>query len=137
MAAAAVAPMSSLSLNGGTVLPPSAVSQNSPRHGRSRAASIAKGRAAAPRTRGHTQLDERDTAVSQALALVLRRSAKEDEGSDDGKLAADAEGWVDLDDVVSWFPHLELIRLIEFGRLTVSDSWHTPRSHPWVSASPR
>lgn len=105
MAAAVLVPMSTISLNGG-VLPPSAVSQNAPRHGRSRGASVAKGKGGAARGRGYSLVDERDAVVSKALALVLKRSrsnAEEsgEEGADEGGLLADAEGWVDLDDIVS------------------------------------
>ena len=104
MAAAVLVPLSTISLNGG-VLPPSAVSQNAPRHGRSRGASLAKGKGTA-RGRGYSLLDERDAVVSKALALVLKRSrnnAEEsgEEGGDEGELLADSDGWVDLDDVVS------------------------------------
>ena len=99
-----IVPLSTISQNGG-VLPPSATSsQNAPRHGRSRGASIAKKSA---RDRGFSLVDERDAAVSKAIALALRRSQRVSEGSDgegsgkDAKLDADEDGWVDLDDLVS------------------------------------
>ena len=103
MAAAVLIPMSTISLNGG-VLPPSAVSQNAPRHGRNRAASQAKEKRPGWNRR-RSVIEERDAVIAKALALVLRRSRNntqesEESGSDDEKAAA-GEGWLDLDDVVS------------------------------------
>lgn len=83
MATAVLVPMSTISLNGG-VLPPSANSQNAPRHGRSRGTSVAKGKGAA-RGRGYSLIDERDAVVSKALALVLKRSRSNAEDSGGGR----------------------------------------------------
>jgi 2'-phosphotransferase len=108
MATAVLAPMSAINLDGG-ILPSSALTQqHSPRHGRSRAASISKGKGG--RGRGYSLVDDRETTVSKAVVFVLKRAGtlKEeeeeeatDEATDDGKIVADAEGWVAVDDVVS------------------------------------
>lgn len=103
--------MSALNLDGG-ILPSSALTQqHSPRHGRSRAASISKGKSG--RGRGYSLVDDRETTVSKAIVFVLKRAGtlkeeKEeeeeeasDEATDDGKIVADAEGWVAVNDVVS------------------------------------
>jgi 2'-phosphotransferase len=128
MAASVLVPMSTISLNGG-VLPPSAVSHNSPRHGRSRAPSMTK-RKSGYRQRGMSLVEERDAVVGKALAFVLRRARKSesedgDASSDDGSITADAEGWVDLDDVVRSDEYsLRPLMII----LIFISSWNTPRS---------
>lgn len=105
MSAAVLVPMSTISLNGG-VLPSSAITgHHSPRHGRSRGASISKGKGG--RARGYSLVDDRETSVSKAVVFVLKRAAtvqedgKEESDEDDDKILADADGWVDVDDVVS------------------------------------
>ncbi|KAB5559717.1 hypothetical protein GE09DRAFT_65588 [Coniochaeta sp. 2T2.1] len=107
MAAAVLVPMSTINLNGG-VLPSSAISgHNSPRHGRSRGVSISKGKGG--RGRGYSVVDDRETTVSKAVVFVLKRAAtvseeeeeKDESDGDDDKITADAEGWVDVDDVLS------------------------------------
>ncbi|KAJ9150434.1 tRNA 2'-phosphotransferase 1 [Pleurostoma richardsiae] len=99
MAAAVLVPMSTISLNGG-VLPPSAITQHSPRSGRSRGASIAKGKGS--RGRGYSLVDDRETTVSKAVVFVLKRTVpgSDEEGSEDGKLAAGGEGWVAVDHIL-------------------------------------
>lgn len=107
MATAVLAPISALNLNG-NILPSSDLAQqHSPRHGRSRAASITKGKSG--RGRGYSLAEDRETLVSKAVIFVLKRvgTLKEeeeeeasDESSDDGKIVADSEGWVAVDDVV-------------------------------------
>jgi hypothetical protein len=105
MATAVLVPFSTININGG-VLPSSAITQHSsPRHGRSRGASISKGKGG--RGRGYSLVDDRETTVSKAVVFVLKRAAtvqedeKEGSGDDDDKIVADADGWVDVDDVVS------------------------------------
>ncbi|KAH8907654.1 hypothetical protein BR93DRAFT_926676 [Coniochaeta sp. PMI_546] len=105
MAAAVLVPMSTISLNGG-VLPSSAITgHHSPRHGRSRGASISKGKGG--RGRGYSLVDDRETTVSKAVVFVLKRAAtvqedeKDESDEDEDKIVADADGWVDVDDVLS------------------------------------
>lgn len=115
MAAAVLVPLSAITLSGG-VLPSSAITQHhSPRHGRSRGASISKGKGG--RGRGYSLVDDRETTVSKAVVFVLKRAGTVQEGEeeasdeDDGKIVADTEGWVDVDDVVSsqirWCPDFQ------------------------------
>ncbi|KAH8667046.1 hypothetical protein BX600DRAFT_511924 [Xylariales sp. PMI_506] len=103
MAAASVLiPISAISENGGT-LPPSALVQHSPRHGRSRAASI-KGK------NRYNVMENRDVAISKAVAFVLKRAirqseveeeSEEDEGSDDSdRLISTEDGWVAVPDLL-------------------------------------
>lgn len=99
MAAAVMSPMSSLSLDR-EIMPPSPVSQNFSRHGRSRhGGSVVKGKA---RGRGYSIVDDREVMISKALTWVLKRTVQEDEEQEEGeeKLVADAEGWVDCEEVV-------------------------------------
>jgi 2'-phosphotransferase len=100
MAAAVLQPLQSLSLDREIMPPSPIVSQNSPRHGRSRhGGSIVKGK---PRGRGYSVIDEREVMISKALSWVLKRTVQEDEEQEEGedKLVADAEGWVDCEEVV-------------------------------------
>ncbi len=52
-------------------------------------------------------VDDRETTVSKAVVFVLKRAAtvqedeKDESDEDDDKIVADADGWVDVDDVVS------------------------------------
>jgi 2'-phosphotransferase len=100
MAAAVMTPMQSLSLDGG-IMPPSPVSGNSSRHGRSKhGGSVAK---KGGRGRGYSVVEDREALISKALTFVLKRTIKEGEKQEEGteeKLVADADGWVDCEDVV-------------------------------------
>jgi len=83
------------------IMPPSPVSQNSSRHGRSRhGGSVAKGKS---RGRGYSVVDDREVLITKAMSWTLKRTVEEDEEQedDDSKLVADSEGWVDLEEVVS------------------------------------
>lgn len=107
MAAAVLPPMQNLSLDGG-IMPPSPVSGNNSRHGRSRhGGSVAKGNKG--RGRGYSVVEDRESLITKALSWVLKRTVGEDVEQEEGdeKLVADAEGWVDCDDIVSfdsWSP---------------------------------
>jgi 2'-phosphotransferase len=101
MAAAVLPAMQGLSLDH-EIMPPSPVSQNSSRHGRSRhGGSVAKG--GKSRGRGYSIVDEREVLIAKALSWVLKRTVVEDEEQEDGedKLVADSEGWVDCEEIVS------------------------------------
>jgi 2'-phosphotransferase len=102
MTAEVLAPMSALNL-GQTVLPPSPISQKSPRHGRARGPSFAQKATRPSHRRGYSVQEDRETTVTKALTFVLKRAVPdaEESESDDERLTADADGWVDLDDVVS------------------------------------
>jgi 2'-phosphotransferase len=112
MAAAIMQPMSSLSLDR-EIMPPSPISQNSSRHGRSRhGGSVVKGGKA--RGRGYSIVDDREVMISKALTWVLKRTVQEDEEQEEeeDKLVADAEGWVDCEELVCAspaFPHFPFI----------------------------
>jgi hypothetical protein len=97
-------PMQNLSLDGG-IMPPSPVSGNSSRHGRSKhGGSVAK---KGGRGRGYSVVEDREALISKALTFVLKRTIKEGEKQEEGteeKLVADADGWVDCEDVVRLFP---------------------------------
>jgi 2'-phosphotransferase len=100
MTAAVLPSLQGLSLDR-EIMPPSPVSQNSSRHGRSRhGGSVAKGKS---RGRGYSVVDDREVLITKALSWTLKRTVGEDEEQedDDGKLVADSEGWVDLEEVVS------------------------------------
>ena len=105
-------PMASLSLDR-EIMPPSPISQNSSRHGRSRhGGSTVKGGKA--RGRGYSIVDEREVMISKALSWELKRTVQEDEEQEEGedKLVADAEGWVDCEEVVRTFlPHFTPLSL--------------------------
>jgi len=104
MAAAVLSPMQGLSLDGG-IMAPSPVSQNNSRHGRSRhGGSVAKGSKA--RGRGYSVVEDRESMITKALTWVLKRTVGEEEEQEEGdeKLVADAEGWVDCEEIVS-YPH--------------------------------
>lgn len=96
MATAIALPLSAINLNGG-ILPPSAITEHAPRHGRSRRASV-KGR-------GHSYnvVEDLDHQIVKALTFVLKRTVQESELEEDEEtdnLIADAEGWVPVEDVV-------------------------------------
>lgn len=109
MAAAVLAPLQGLSLDQG-IMQPSPVSQNSPRHGRTRAGSVAKGKS---RGRGYSVVDDREATIAKALSFVLKRTVEEgEEVEGEDRLVADSEGWVDCEDIVSislFFPFLVLV----------------------------
>lgn len=101
MATAVLPSMRGLALDR-EIMPPSPVSQNSSRHGRSKhGGSVAKGGKA--RGRGYSVVDEREVLIAKALSWALKRTVEEDDEQEEGdeKLVADAEGWVDCDEVVS------------------------------------
>ncbi|KAL2138750.1 hypothetical protein VTI28DRAFT_6309 [Corynascus sepedonium] len=108
MAAAVAVPLSTINSELGGVLPPSAVVQHSPRHGRSRAMSM-KGKGG--RQRGYSVVEDRDVTLAKALMFVVKRAIqKEDveEGDDGEYLVADPEGWVSVADVLA---HSRLVAL--------------------------
>lgn len=93
-------PMQGLALDR-EIMAPSPISPNSARHGRSRhGGSVVKGTKA--RGRGYSVIDDREVAISKALSFVLKRTVEEgEEEEDENKLVADADGWVDCEEVVS------------------------------------
>ena len=100
MAAAVLPSMQGLSLDR-EIMPPSPVSQNSSRHGRSRhGGSVVKGKS---RGRGYSVVDDREVLIAKALSWALKRTVDEDDDQEDGdnKLVADSEGWVDCEEIVS------------------------------------
>ena len=102
MATAVLQPLQGLSLDGG-IMPPSPISQNSSRHGRSRhGGSVVKGNKG--RGRGYSIVDDREGMIFKALTWVLKRTINEDDEQQEGeeKLVADADGWVDCEEVVSF-----------------------------------
>jgi hypothetical protein len=134
--------MSSLSLDR-EIMPPSPISQNSSRHGRSRhGGSVVKGGKA--RGRGYSIVDEREVMICKALSWVLKRTVQEDEEQEEGedKLVADTEGWVDCEDVVR--PHFSLplffvlsINESNINRIHSSNSPTSPASKlPSLSSAP-
>ncbi|KAJ3568888.1 hypothetical protein NPX13_g6269 [Xylaria arbuscula] len=101
MAAASVLiPLSVINQNGG-VLPPSALSQQTPRHGRSRGMSV-NGKSAGGK--GYRVVENADATVAKAVAFVLKRAVLQDEldseAEDDDYLICDAEGWVEVRDLL-------------------------------------
>ncbi|KAK4234042.1 hypothetical protein C8A03DRAFT_18990 [Achaetomium macrosporum] len=102
MAAAVAVPLSTINGELGGVLPPSAVVQHSPRHGRSRAMSFKGGRPG--RQRGYSVVEERDVTIAKALMFVVKRAIQKEEveeGDDGEYLVADPEGWVSVADVLA------------------------------------
>jgi 2'-phosphotransferase len=103
MATAVLPSMQGLSLDR-EIMPPSPVSQNSSRHGRSRhGGSVVKGKS---RGRGYSVVDDREVLIAKALSWALKRTVDEDDEQEDGdnKLVADSEGWVDCEEIVSSTP---------------------------------
>lgn len=97
MATAVAVPLSAINEQLGGVLPPSALVQHTPRHGRSRGMSV-KGKG-----RSYSVVEDRDVSIAKALMFVLKRTIKEsevDEEDEVDNLVEDAEGWVSVDDVV-------------------------------------
>ncbi|KAK5651267.1 hypothetical protein OQA88_12675 [Cercophora sp. LCS_1] len=98
MATAVAVPLSAINEQLGGVLPPSALVQHSPRHGRSRGMSV-KGKG-----RSYSVVEDRDVSIAKALMFVLKRTIKEsevDEEEEVDNLVEDAEGWVSVDDVLA------------------------------------
>ena len=96
MAAAVLPAMQGLTLDH-EIMPPSPVSQNSSRHGRSRhGGSVAKG--GKSRGRGYSVVDEREVLIAKALSWVLKRTVVEDEEQEEGEalVRADASSWTNL-----------------------------------------
>lgn len=108
MATAVLPAMQGLSLDR-EIMPPSPISQNSSRHGRSKhGGSIVKGKG---RGRGYSVVDEREVLILKALSWVLKRTVEEGEEQDgEDKLVADAEGWVDCEEVLQR-PNLEALQV--------------------------
>ncbi|KAH6853089.1 hypothetical protein B0I37DRAFT_317018 [Chaetomium sp. MPI-CAGE-AT-0009] len=101
MATAVAVPLSAINGELGGVLPPSAVMQHSPRHGRSRAMSM-KGKGG--RQRGYSVVEERDVTIAKALMFVVKRAIQKEEveeGEDGEYLVADPEGWISVADVIA------------------------------------
>ncbi|KAK4097153.1 hypothetical protein N658DRAFT_434585 [Parathielavia hyrcaniae] len=101
MAAAVAVPLSTIHGELGGILPPSAVVQHSPRHGRSRAMSF-KGKG--NRQRGYSLAEERDVTLAKAVMFVVKRAIQRDEvedGDDREYLVADSEGWVSVADLLA------------------------------------
>ncbi|KAI0407699.1 putative tRNA 2'-phosphotransferase 1 [Xylaria palmicola] len=122
MAAASVLiPLSVISQNGG-VLPPSALSQQSPRHGRSRGMSV-NGKSAGGK--GYRVVENADTTVAKAVAFVLKRAVLPEELDDEAEkgdfLICNAEGWVGVDDL------LEQTKMKDLG-VTLNDIRHAASS---------
>ena len=100
MSAAVAVPLSAINDQLGGVLPPSALVQHEPRHGRSRGMSV-KGKNA--KGRSYSIVEDRDVSIAKALMFVLKRTITEsevDEEEEVDNLVVDAEGWVGIDDVV-------------------------------------
>ncbi|KAK3392682.1 hypothetical protein B0H63DRAFT_37 [Podospora didyma] len=108
MAAAVAVPFSAINDHLGGVLPPSALAQHSPRHGRSRGMSV-KGKGG--KSRGYSVVEDRDVTIAKALMFVLKRTITEEEVDEDDvveNLVADAEGWVGVDDVLE-HPRIKIL----------------------------
>lgn len=98
MAAAVLQPLQSLSLDNG-IMAPSPISPNASRHGRSRHGGSVAGKKT--RGRGYSIVDDREVLISKALSWALKRTVEEGEEQEgEEKLVADAEGWVDCEEVV-------------------------------------
>ncbi|KAI5927102.1 putative tRNA 2'-phosphotransferase 1 [Camillea tinctor] len=89
-------PLDVINQNGG-VLPPSAISQHTPRNGRSRGASV-NGKSAGGR--GYRVVEDASATVAKAVTFVLKRSISESEVESDmdenDYLVSDADGWVSV-----------------------------------------
>ncbi|KAH6648165.1 hypothetical protein BKA67DRAFT_539981 [Truncatella angustata] len=123
MAAASVMiPISSISQNGGT-LPPSALVQHSPRHGRSRAASMKKGNR-------YNVMENRDNAITKAVQFVLKRTVSQSEldeesenDEEDERLVSAEDGWVMLPDLLQHSRITDLrVTLADLQRITSNTS---------------
>lgn len=94
---AVLQPMQGLALDR-EIMAPSPISPTSARHGRSKHDGGAK-----TRRRGYSAVETREVTISKALTFILKRTVQEGEETeeDEGKLVADADGWVDCEEVVS------------------------------------
>ncbi|KAI1641291.1 putative tRNA 2'-phosphotransferase 1 [Biscogniauxia mediterranea] len=97
MASASVLiPFDVINQNGG-VLPPSVISQHTPRNGRSRGASV-NGKSAGGR--GYRVVEDSNATVAKAVTFVLKRSVSESELESDmdesDYLVSNADGWVSV-----------------------------------------
>ncbi|KAK5629023.1 hypothetical protein RRF57_004738 [Xylaria bambusicola] len=111
--ASVLIPLSVINQNGG-VLPPSALSQQTPRHGRSRGMSV-NGKSAGGK--GYRVVENADATVAKAVAFVLKRAVSQDELDsevEDDYLISDADGWVGVADL------LEQPRMKDLG-ITLND----------------
>ncbi|KAK4187943.1 hypothetical protein QBC35DRAFT_515160 [Podospora australis] len=105
MAAAVAVPLYAITNELGGVLPPSALSNNSPRHGRSRGMSFKSG----PRASGrrYSVVEERDSSIAKALMFVIKRAVQHEEAQEEAEtptgeyLVADAEGWIPVSDLLT------------------------------------
>ena len=83
------------------IMPPSPVSQNFSRHGRSRhGGSVSKTNKT--RGRGYSVVDDREVTISKALNFVLKRTVEAGVEQEEGekKIVADSEGWASCQEVV-------------------------------------
>ncbi|KAM7202211.1 RNA 2'-phosphotransferase, Tpt1 / KptA family domain containing protein [Rhypophila sp. PSN 637] len=99
MATAVAVPVSAINNQLGGVLPPSALVQHSPRHGRSRGMSF-KGKQGGRR---YSVVEDRDVSIAKAVMFVLKRTITEDQVDEEEKvdnLVEDSEGWVNLDQLL-------------------------------------
>ncbi|KAI1434337.1 putative tRNA 2'-phosphotransferase 1 [Xylaria sp. CBS 124048] len=120
-AASVLIPLSVINENGG-VLPPSAISQQAPRHGRGRSMS-ANGKSGG--SKGYRVVENADTVVDKAVAFVLKRAVTEDEldpDADQGDLLiCDVNGWVGVAEL------LEQTKMTDQG-ITLSNLRHAASS---------
>ncbi|RQM05612.1 hypothetical protein DH86_00001657 [Scytalidium sp. 3C] len=123
--------MRGLSLDQG-IMQPSPVSQNSPRHGRTRAGSVAKGKS---RGRGYSVVDDREATIAKALSFVLKRTVEEgEEVEGEDRLVADSEGWVDCEDILA-HPNLSALEVTLTELQTMINS-HTSKSKFTIKRDP-
>ncbi|KAI0201988.1 putative tRNA 2'-phosphotransferase 1 [Astrocystis sublimbata] len=119
--ASVLIPFSVINQNGG-VLPPSALSQQTPRHGRSRGMSV-NGKSAGGK--GYRVVENADATVAKAVTFVLKRAVSQDELDEeadmDDYLISDADGWVEVADL------LEQTRTKDLG-ITLNDVRHAASS---------
>ncbi|KAJ4286622.1 hypothetical protein N0V88_007911 [Collariella sp. IMI 366227] len=136
MAAAVTVPLFTIHGELGGVLPPSAVAQHSPRHGRSRAMSM-KGKGG--RGRGYSVVEQRDVTVAKALLFVIKRAIQQaDMEEEDGEscLISDPEGWVSVTDVTE--PRSDNLACWQISRITNREiaSPSIPVGHKLASETP-
>ncbi|KAI1820184.1 putative tRNA 2'-phosphotransferase 1 [Xylaria intraflava] len=114
-------PLSVINQNGG-VLPPSALSQQSPRHGRSRGLSV-NGKSGGGK--GYRVVENADAVIDKAVAFVLKRAVLQDEldseAEQDDFLICDVEGWVGVAEL------LEQTKMTDLG-ITLNNIRHAASS---------
>ncbi|KAI1812458.1 putative tRNA 2'-phosphotransferase 1 [Poronia punctata] len=119
--ASVLIPLSVISQNGG-VLPPSALSQQNPRHGRSRGMSV-NGKSGGGK--GYRVVENADATVAKAVTFVLKRAVQKDEldeGADEDEyLICNADGWVGVAQL------LLQPRMVDLG-VTLADIRHAATS---------